>query len=148
MSPKLREILVANPFASFFVDKHHHVFRCDTDRPRPTGLKECDILLHIPEHCRTTQMRRDGKTIRLGQVRSLDITAMHQAMMVDASGPYTLKAATTFGTLQLRSGTKYRISRQTLEEFLAQKPIYGEQFVVQREQLAAYIVKHIYGIEI
>lgn len=148
MNPKLREILVANPFATFFVDKHHNVFRCDSDRPRPTGLKECDILLHIPEYCRTTQMRRDGKSIRLGQTRSLDITAMHQAMLVDASGPYTLKAATTFGTLQLRSGTKYRVSRQTLEDVLGQKPVYGEQFVVQREQLAAYIVKQVYGIEI
>lgn len=148
MNSKLREILVSNPFATFFVDKHHHVFRCDVDRPRPTGLKECDILLNIPEHCRNTTMRRDGKTYRLGQTRSIDITAIHQAMTLDLDGPFTIKAATTFGTILLRSGTKYRISRITMEQLLNQQPIYGEQFIVQRAQLASFIVKQMYGIEI
>lgn len=148
MNPKLKSILINNPFATFFVDKHHNVFRCDSDRPRPTGLKECDILLNIPEDCRTMVPRRDGKQYRLGKSRSQDVGSMHQSMQLDVDGPYTLKAATTFGTIVLRSGTKFRISRQTMEEFLNQKPIYGEQFIIQRAQLASYIVKQVYGIEI
>lgn len=148
MHQQLKNILIANPFTTFFVDKRGEVFTCDTDRKRAAGFRENVLIEGIPESCREITMRRDGKVIRVGKARTEDMTALHQALTVDPGPAVMLKMKLTYAELHTRSSTVLKISRLAALKLTGQKLTLGEMVSVPRGQISAHIMKHVYGVDL
>lgn len=148
MNPKLTAILLDNPFASFYIDRHHKVFRCDGSRPRQIDIKECDLLLAIPESARAMTLVRGGKSIRLATTRSIDVTALHNAMCIDRSDSITIVGGDIKCQIVSIYGHTHALTTESALGLLKHRPMYGVKYIVSKRDVAKYIIRQCYGIEL